>query len=72
MRMATKMKKRRSTFLQQPVQHLDPKGTKSLLDLVNAFQHTSFQSRNVFKCLKFFERCSMILPALSFWDCQGR
>jgi deoxyhypusine synthase len=50
------MKKRESKFLQQPVQHLDLKGTKSLLDLVQAFQHTSFQSRNVFKCFEVFQK----------------
>jgi len=54
MRMASKMKRRKSKFLQKPVQHLDPRGTKSLLDLVSAFQHTSFQSRNVFKCFQVF------------------
>jgi deoxyhypusine synthase len=50
------MKKRKSKFLQQPVQHLDPKGTKSLLDLIKAFQYTSFQSRNVFKCFEVFRK----------------
>jgi len=50
------MKKRKSKFLQQPVQHLDLKGTKSLLDLVQAFQYTSFQSRNVFKCFEVFRK----------------
>jgi deoxyhypusine synthase len=50
------MKKRKSKLLQQPVQHLDLKETKSLLDLVQAFQHTSFQSRNVFKCFEVFRK----------------
>ena len=50
------MKNRKSQFLQQPVQHLDPKATKSLLDLVRAFQRTSFQSRNVFKCFEVFRK----------------
>lgn len=50
------MKKRKSKFLQQPIQHLDLKATKSLLDLVKAFQHTSFQSRNVFKCFEVFRK----------------
>jgi deoxyhypusine synthase len=50
------MKKRKSKFLRQPVQHLDLKGTKNLLDLVNAFQHTSFQSRNVFKCFEVYQK----------------
>jgi deoxyhypusine synthase len=50
------MKKRKSKFLLRPVQHLDLKRTKSLLDLVKAFQHTSFQSRNVFKCFEVFRK----------------
>jgi deoxyhypusine synthase len=50
------MEKRKSKFLQQPIQHLNLKGTKSLLDLVQAFQHTSFQSRNVFKCFEVFRK----------------
>ena len=50
------MKKRKSKFLQQPIRHLDLKGMKSLLDLVQAFQHTSFQSRNVFKCFEVFRK----------------
>lgn len=54
--MTIKMKKRKSKFLQQPVQHLDIKKTKSLLGLVQAFQHTSFQSRNVFKCFEVFRK----------------
>jgi deoxyhypusine synthase len=54
--MLSKMKKRKSKFLQQPVQHLDLKGIKSLLDLVQAFQYTSFQSRNVFKCFEVFRK----------------
>jgi len=50
------MKKRKSKFLHEPVQHLNLKETKSLLDLVRAFQHTSFQSRNVFKCFEVFQK----------------
>jgi len=50
------MKNRKLQFLRQPVQHLDPKTTKSLLDLVRAFQRTSFQSRNVFKCFEVFRK----------------
>ncbi len=48
------MKKRESKFLRRPVQHLDLKKTKNLLDLVEAFQRTSFQSRNIFKCFEVF------------------
>ena len=50
------MKKRESKFLQQPIRHLGLKETKSLLDLVQAFQHTSFQSRNLFKCFEVFRK----------------
>src|SRR4030042_7127527 len=50
------MKNKKTQFLQQPVQHLDPKAAKSLLDLVRAFPRTSFQSRNVFKCFEVFRK----------------
>ncbi len=50
------MKKRKSKFLQKPVQHLNLLETKSLLDLVQAFQHTSFQSRNLFKCFEVYRK----------------
>ncbi len=42
--------------MHDPVQHLDLKRTKSLLDLVKGFQYTSFQSRNVFKCFDVFRK----------------
>ena len=50
------MKKRESKFLHQPVQHLSLKETKTLLDLVQAFQYTSFQSRNLFKCFDVYRK----------------
>jgi len=50
------MKSKKSKLLQQPVQHLNLKKTKSLLDLVKGFQYTSFQSRNVFKCFEVFRK----------------
>jgi deoxyhypusine synthase len=50
------MKRAKSKFLQQPVRHLDLKGVQNLFDLVQAFQHTSFQSRNVFKCFEVFRK----------------
>jgi len=49
-------KKDKSTFLRKPVQHLDPQKTRSLYDLILAFQHTSFQSRNVFKCFEVYRK----------------
>jgi deoxyhypusine synthase len=54
--MISTMKKRKSKFLHQLVRPLNLKRTKSLLDLVRAFQHTSFQSRNVFKCFDVFQK----------------
>jgi len=54
--MAVMMRKRKSKFLQQPIQHLNLKETKSLFDLVQAFRHTSFQSRNIFKCFEVFRK----------------
>src|SRR4030043_2228993 len=50
------MKKRKSKFLQQPIQHVNVKETRSLLDLVQAFQHTSFQSRTLFRCFEVFRK----------------
>lgn len=50
------VKKIESKFLRQPIRHLDLKEAQSLLDLVRAFQHTSFQSRNVFKCFEVFRK----------------
>jgi len=48
------MGKRKTKFLRQPVRHFDPKGIQSVLDLVKAFQYTSFQSRNLYKCFETF------------------
>src|SRR5512139_2279551 len=50
------MKKRKSKFLQHPIQHVNLKETSRLLDLVQAFQHTSFQSRNLFRCFEVFRK----------------
>ena len=50
------MMKKISKFLHQPIRHVDVQGTPSLLHLVKAFEHTSFQSRNVFKCYEVFRK----------------
>ena len=50
------MKKGKSEFLRNPICHLDLKEIQSLFDLVQAFQNTSFQSRNVFKCFEVFRK----------------
>lgn len=46
----------KSKILRKPVGHLDLNGIENLYDLVQAFQHTSFQSRNVFKCFEVFQK----------------
>ena len=38
------------------MRHLDLKRIGTLFDLVQAFQHTSFQSRNVYKCFEVFRK----------------
>ncbi len=48
--------KLRSKFLRHPVRPIDVKKAESLVDLVRAFEHTSFQSRNVFKCFEIFRQ----------------
>jgi len=47
--------KAKSNLLRKPIRHLDLKEVHTLLDLVQAFQYTSFQSRNVFKCFEVFK-----------------
>jgi deoxyhypusine synthase len=39
-------------ILNKPVRHIDVRKTQNVYDLVQGFQHTSFQSRNVFKCFE--------------------
>ena|SRR3990172_1124705 len=48
------IKKGKAELLRQLLQHLDLKGTKSLFDLVQAFQHTSFQSRKLYRCFEVY------------------
>lgn len=51
------MKRRNvAQYLCKPVEALQPKETITLLDLVRAFEHTSFQSRNVYKCYETFSK----------------
>ncbi len=49
-------KKEKTALLHQPVRSLDMKKTRSLYDLVQAFQYTSFQSRNLYKCFDVFRK----------------
>jgi deoxyhypusine synthase len=46
----------RTELLRHPIRHIDLRRSASLLDLVRGFQHTSFQSRNVFKCFDVFRK----------------
>ncbi len=50
------MTKARSRFLKWPVQHFDLDKVHSVFDLVQAFRHTSFQSRNIFKCFEVLQK----------------
>ena len=47
---------KKSKILQKPVRHLNLKGVQSVFDLVQSFQHTSFQSRNVYRCFEVFQK----------------
>ncbi len=47
---------KKSHFLKHPIKALDPQKTTTLHDLVQAFQHTSFQSRNLYKCFEVFKK----------------
>ncbi len=65
------MKKGKSQILHQPIRHLDLNGTKSLFDLVQAFQHTSFQSRNVYKCFEVFRKMLDDPACIIFFGLSG-
>ncbi len=65
------MKKAKKTFLQQPVRHLDLRKIQSLYDLIRAFEHTSFQSRNVFKCFNVFKKMLNDPSCLIFLGLSG-
>jgi len=65
------IKIRKSKFLQKPVRHLDLKETQNLFDLVQAFQHTSFQSRNVYKCYDVFQKMLIDPACVIFMGLSG-
>ncbi len=48
----------KSKILRKPVRHLSLQGIRNLFELVEAFQHTSFQSRNIYRCFEVF--CRML------------
>ena len=65
------IRKIKSRLLQQSIQHLDLKKTENLLDLVQAFQYTSFQSRNVYKCFEVFRRMLSDTNCVIFMGLSG-
>ncbi len=46
----------KSSLLHQPIRSLEMTKTRTLYDLIQGFQHTSFQSRNLYKCFEVFQR----------------
>ncbi|MGQ9637643.1 MAG: deoxyhypusine synthase family protein [Thermodesulfobacteriota bacterium] len=47
---------KKNDFLKHPIKPLDPQKTLTLYDLVQSFQYTSFQSRNLFKCFEVYRK----------------
>lgn len=45
---------RRRDFLREPIKHLDLNRIESIGELVESFRHTSFQSRNLARCLDVY------------------
>ncbi|MBM4325056.1 MAG: deoxyhypusine synthase [Deltaproteobacteria bacterium] len=64
-------KKGKSTFLRKPVQPIDLKKTNNLYDLIQAFQRTSFQSRNLFKCFEVFRKMLSDPSCIIFMGLSG-
>jgi deoxyhypusine synthase len=64
-------KTEKSKLLQKPIRHLDLKKVQNLFDLVQAFQHTSFQSRNVYKCYEVFRKMLEDPECLIFLGLSG-
>ncbi len=46
----------KSLLLRHPIQPLHMAEVQTVYDLVQAFQHTSFQSRNLYKCFEVFQK----------------
>ena len=64
-------KQRKSTYLRHPVRHVELKETRTLFHLIQAFQHTSFQSRNVFKCFDVFQKMLQDPDCIIFLGLSG-
>jgi deoxyhypusine synthase len=65
------MKRGRLKFLNRPVRHFDLKKAHSVFDLVQAFRHTSFQSRNIFKCFEVLQKMLADPRCLIFLGLSG-
>lgn len=61
----------KSEFLHKPVKHLDLKEVHNLFDLVRAFENTSFQSRNIFKCFEVFRNMLKNTNSVIFFGLSG-
>ena len=64
-------KRGKSALLNQPVQSLDMRKTRSLYDLIQAFRHTSFQSRNLYKCFEVFHKMLSDPSCIIFMGLSG-
>jgi deoxyhypusine synthase len=64
-------KKGKLSFFRQPVQPLDLKKTRNLFELIQAFQYTSFQSRNLFKCFEVFRKMLSAPDCIIFLGLSG-
>lgn len=61
----------KSKILRKPIRQLDLNRVQNLFDLVQAFQHTSFQSRNVYKCYEVFRKMLEDPECLIFLGLSG-
>ncbi len=62
---------KKSHFLKHPIKPLDPQKTTTLYDLVQAFQYTSFQSRNLYKCFEVFKKMLVDPRCIIFLGLSG-
>jgi deoxyhypusine synthase len=63
--------KGKSRYLRKPVEHLSLKKGRTLLELVQAFQSTSFQSRNVYRCYETYRKMLLDPTCVIFMGLSG-
>jgi deoxyhypusine synthase len=64
-------RREKATLLQHPVRPIEMKKIQSLYDLLQAFEHTSFQSRNLFKCFEVFQKMLSDSSCIIFLGLSG-